>query len=188
MYVGKRRALWYDQRSPPMVAIWSAVFRHSHQGNLTRIIVIWINIVEYYANDMSDFQRSSAGQYRLQLWDALNGLPVRCPLSEFLFPYPVRSTSWHPRQHMLAITAVSKTKTFFWWYLLLHCFLFSVFNYDGDGDGDDGNWCGFVSQVGDQAAVMLYCADKERLALSLFFFVLLLLTMYVCVVIVPNVF
>jgi len=64
--------------------------------------------------------RAGTDRFRLQVWDARTGLPLRCPLSELLFPFPIRCITWHPRQHLLALAA-----------------------------------------VGEQAAVGLYCTDKE---------------------------
>lgn len=41
--------------------------------------------------------------YRLSLWDSQTGASIRTELSEYHYPYPVRSISWHPKQHALAV-------------------------------------------------------------------------------------
>ena len=47
------------------------------------------------------------GSSRIQFWDSHSGLSIPCPLNELLLPYPVRSVSWHPTQHILAVAMVS---------------------------------------------------------------------------------
>lgn len=52
------------------------------------------------------FSNSHSSQYKLQIWDSQSGHALRMPLSDFTFPYPVRSISWHPKQHLIAVAMV----------------------------------------------------------------------------------
>ncbi len=50
-----------------------------------------------------------AGQpsYCLRFWDTITGaLATPSDMSALQLPFPVRSTAWHPRQHMVALAAV----------------------------------------------------------------------------------
>jgi len=51
--------------------------------------------------------KAQDGLYRLQVWDTSTGHSVRTALSDMMFPYPVRSVTWHPSQHLLAVAMVS---------------------------------------------------------------------------------
>ena len=42
----------------------------------------------------------------VRLWDTASGLSIPCALADAVLPYPVRSLSWHPRQHMVAVAMV----------------------------------------------------------------------------------
>ena len=64
-----------------------------------RLIFIY-DICIYYSNNKS--------ASRIQFWDSHTGLSMPCPLSELLLPYPVRSVSWHPPQHIFAAAMVSR--------------------------------------------------------------------------------
>lgn len=44
--------------------------------------------------------------YHLKVWKTVTGEEVETVLSGFHFPYPIRSISWHPRQHLFAISMV----------------------------------------------------------------------------------
>jgi len=50
--------------------------------------------------------KAEDGLYRVQVWDTNTGHAVRTPLSDMMFPYPVRAISWHPTQHLLAVAMV----------------------------------------------------------------------------------
>lgn len=50
--------------------------------------------------------KGETGKYCLQLWDSQTGRAARSPLSNYMFPYPIRSISWHPAQHLLAVAMV----------------------------------------------------------------------------------
>ncbi|KAJ1420494.1 WD40-repeat-containing domain protein [Ochromonadaceae sp. CCMP2298] len=52
--------------------------------------------------------KGEEGLYRLQVWDSGTGRLQRSPLSGMMFPYPVRSISWHPSQHLLAVAMVGQ--------------------------------------------------------------------------------
>lgn len=41
--------------------------------------------------------------YKLLVWDSYTGQPVSSFLSQLTFAYPVRSVTWHPTQHLLAV-------------------------------------------------------------------------------------
>ena len=51
--------------------------------------------------NMSGFAKAKPS--RIRVWDTSTGTPVNCSLSEITLPYPVRSMSWHPSQHMVAV-------------------------------------------------------------------------------------
>jgi hypothetical protein len=49
--------------------------------------------------------RSNRGYYpsQLKFWKTISGESINCRLSSEIFPFPVRSVSWHPTEHMIAI-------------------------------------------------------------------------------------
>jgi hypothetical protein len=49
---------------------------------------------------------TSDGRYRLKVWEVKNGNVYPAALSEINLPYPVRSISWHPEQHVMAVAMV----------------------------------------------------------------------------------
>ena len=50
--------------------------------------------------------RADRGCSRIRFWDSQTGHTVPSSLSDLLLPYPVRSISWHPTQHMMAVAMV----------------------------------------------------------------------------------
>jgi WD40 repeat protein len=44
----------------------------------------------------------------IKIWDMQTGQSVASPLTNIVFPYPVRSISWHPKQHMIAVSMVGE--------------------------------------------------------------------------------
>ena len=40
------------------------------------------------------------------MWEVSTGQLVSCPLSDIIFPYPIRGISWHPKQHLIAVSSV----------------------------------------------------------------------------------
>jgi len=49
---------------------------------------------------------NSDGHYNLKVWEAKQGNVYPAVLSEINLPYPVRSISWHPEQHVMAVSMV----------------------------------------------------------------------------------
>lgn len=60
------------------------------------------------ASSLSSRGVANGGTYKLLVWDTYTGHPIQTPLSALTFPYPVRSLSWHPCQHLLAISMVGE--------------------------------------------------------------------------------
>ena len=50
--------------------------------------------------------RADGGCSRLRFWDSQTGHTIPSSLSDLLLPFPVRSISWHPTQHMMAVATV----------------------------------------------------------------------------------
>ena len=49
---------------------------------------------------------TSEDKFCLRVWETLSGNVESCNLSDIVFPYPVRSVSWHPKQHVIAVGMV----------------------------------------------------------------------------------
>lgn len=44
----------------------------------------------------------------IKVWDMQTGQSIASPLTKIVFPYPIRSISWHPKQHMIAVSMVGE--------------------------------------------------------------------------------
>jgi WD40 repeat protein len=51
---------------------------------------------------------ASEDKYCLRVWETQTGNVEACSLSDIIFPYPVRSVSWHPKQHVIAVGMVGQ--------------------------------------------------------------------------------
>ena len=61
----------------------------------------------YAISGVSALSSSNAeGHYNLKVWEAQEGNIYPSTLSEINLPFPVRSISWHPKQHVLAVAMV----------------------------------------------------------------------------------
>jgi len=49
---------------------------------------------------------NSNGHYNLKVWEAKQGNVYPAVISDIALPYPVRSISWHPQQHVMAVAMV----------------------------------------------------------------------------------
>jgi len=49
---------------------------------------------------------NNGGHYNLKVWEAKQGNVYPAVLSDINLPYPVRSISWHPEQHVMAVAMV----------------------------------------------------------------------------------
>ena len=46
---------------------------------------------------------NDGGCSRLRFWDSQTGVQMPCALTDLMLPYAVRSISWHPKQHVVAV-------------------------------------------------------------------------------------
>lgn len=77
----------------------------------------WCRIAVCGVTESSSVSGNSNGNYMLRFWDSQSGqVIVDSVLSSHAFPYPIRSCSWHPNQHMIAIASVGPEAS-----LLLFC-------------------------------------------------------------------